>query len=75
MLADDLEWIAEVFLTPFISLKGEVVRIAEVDSIAGKSQGTNRTIRALIGIGTSLEKLIMLLLDNSQRIGIYGKKN
>ncbi len=60
MVADDPGWIEEFFLTPCTSPKGEVVGTAEMDWIAGKSQGTRPAIRALIDTGSSLEKMIML---------------
>ncbi len=60
MAAEDPGWIEEFFLTPCTSPNGEAVRTAEVDWIAGKSQGTRPAIRALIDLGASLEKMIML---------------
>ena len=62
MVADDPGWIEEIFLTPCTSPKGEVVRTAEVDWIAGKSQGTRPAIKAPTDTGTRLEKMIMLFV-------------
>ena len=67
MVADDPGWIEEVFHIPCTYPKGEVVRIVEADSIEEKSQDTNLSIRIVIGMGTSLEKMIMSLFDNLHR--------